>query len=295
LGENRCALGLLANATTDGKTSETGYYEMGEELDLEREEDDTQKIRLEREMIGDIRFKDVAFRYGSRKQVFKSLNLDIRKGETTAIVGESGSGKTTLISLLQNLYPVQSGNIHIGDYNIAQVGNESLRQLVGSVPQQIELFAGTIAGNIALGDLEPDMKKIIGLCEQLGIREFIEKLPHSYMTSVGEHGASLSGGERQRIAIARALYKNPEILIFDEATSSLDSVSEKYVKQTLSDLAKQGKTIIVIANRLSTVKHADTIVVLEEGKVAETGTHRQLLEHKGVYFKLWNEQFDKIN
>ncbi|GHU87349.1 bacteriocin cleavage/export ABC transporter [Bacteroidia bacterium] len=264
-------------------------------LDLEREEDDTQKIRMEREMIGDIRFKSVDFRYGSRKQVFESLSLDIRKGETTAIVGESGSGKTTLVSLLQNLYPLQSGSIHIGDYNIAQVGNESLRQLVGSVPQQIELFAGTIAGNIALGDFEPDMKKVVGLCEQLGIREFIEKLPNSYMTFVGEHGASLSGGERQRIAIARALYKDPEILIFDEATSSLDSVSEKYVKQTLNDLTKEGKTIIVIAHRLSTVKNADTIVVLKEGKVVETGTHQQLLERNGIYYKLWSEQFDKID
>jgi len=264
-------------------------------LDLEREEDDTQKIQLEREMIGNIQFKNVAFRYGSRKQVFESLDLNIKKGETTAIVGESGSGKTTLASLLQNLYPIQSGSIYTGDYNIAQVGNESLRRLVGSVPQQIELFAGTIAENIALGDFEPDMKKIVDLCEQLGIRDFIEKLPYSYMTSIGEHGSSLSGGERQRIAIARALYKNPEILIFDEATSSLDSVSEKYVKQTLINLAEQGKTIIVIAHRLSTVKSADTIIVLEEGKVTETGIHRQLLENRGVYYKLWNEQIEKID
>jgi len=263
-------------------------------LDLEREEDDAQRIRLDKDMIGDIRFENVSFRYGSRKQVFESLTLSIRKGQTTAIVGESGSGKTTLVSLLQHLYPIQSGSIHIGDYNLSQISNESLRQQIGSVPQQIELFAGSITENIALGYFEPDMKKIIGLCERLGIREFIEKLPHSYGTFIGEHGASLSGGERQRIAIARSLYKDPEILIFDEATSSLDSISEKYVKQTLDDLALEGKTIIIIAHRLSTAKYADTIIVLQEGKVIETGAHAQLMENHGMYWKLWNNQNERL-
>jgi ATP-binding cassette subfamily B protein len=263
-------------------------------MDLEREEDSSQKIRLDRYMIGNIKFENVDFRYGARKQVFESLNLIIKKGKTTAIVGESGSGKTTLAALLQNLYPIQSGNISIGDYSIAHISNESLRQMVGSVPQQIELFAGSVAENIALGDFEPDMKKIVELCEQLGIREFIEKLPNTYMTQIGEHGVSLSGGEKQRIAIARTLYRNPEILIFDEATSSLDSISEKYVKQTLQHLAKQGKTIIIIAHRLSTVKNADIILVLENGKPAETGTHAQLIEKNGVYRRLWNEQFEQF-
>jgi ATP-binding cassette subfamily B protein len=263
-------------------------------MDLEREEDDSQKITLERDMTGDIRFENVDFRYGSRKQVFESLCLTIEKGKTTAIVGESGSGKTTLASLLQNLYPIQSGNISIGNFSIAQISNESLRQMVGSVPQQIELFAGTIAENIALGDFEPDMKKIVELCEQLGIRGFIEKLPNTYMTHIGEHGVALSGGERQRIAIARALYRNPEILIFDEATSSLDSISEKYVKQTLQHLIQQGKTVIIIAHRLSTVKNADIILVMENGRLAETGTHTQLIEKRGAYSKLWNEQYEQF-
>jgi ATP-binding cassette subfamily B protein len=260
-------------------------------MDLEREEDESQKIALERDMVADIAFENVNFRYGSRKQVFNSLCINIKKGETTAIIGESGSGKTTLVSLIQNLYPIQSGTIKIGNLNISQVSNESLRRMVGSVPQQIELFAGTIAENIALGDFEPDMKRIIKLSEKLGIREFIEKLPNSYMTQIGEHGASLSGGERQRIAIARALYKNPEILIFDEATSSLDSLSERYVKNTLDSLIHEGKTIIIIAHRLSTVKNADTIIVLEEGKMVESGKHEELLKSNGVYHKLWNEGF----
>lgn len=263
-------------------------------MDLEREQDENNKILLKPEMVGNIQFENVAFRYGSRKQVFESLNLTIHKSETTAIIGESGSGKTTLISLIQNLYPIQSGSIRIGDYNINQINNESLRQIVGTVPQQIELFAGSIIENIALGDFEPDMQRIMQLCDQLGIKDFIEKLPNAYLTQIGEHGVSLSGGERQRIAIARALYKNPAILIFDEATSSLDSISEKYVKKTLSALAKDGKTIIIIAHRLSTVKHADTIIVLENGKMTESGTHDQLIQTNGVYSKLWNEQFNQI-
>ncbi len=264
-------------------------------MDLEREQDDSQKIELEPDMIGDITFENISFRYGSRKEVFKGLNLKIEKGKTTAVIGESGSGKTTLISLLQHIYPIQSGQIRIGEYDISQISNRSLRRRVGTVPQQIELFAGTIIENIAVGDLQPDMKRIVDLVEQLGLKDFIERLPNGYMTYIGEHGASLSGGERQRIAIARALYKEPEILIFDEATSSLDSISEKHVKQTLDALAKRGKTVIVIAHRLSTVKNADMIVVLDKGQVAETGTHKELFNSGGIYSRLWNEQFDQLD
>ena len=263
-------------------------------MDLERESDDSQKVKLMPEMIGDVSFDNVEFRYGSRRKVFESLNLKIEKGKTTAVIGESGSGKTTLISLMQHIYPIQSGQIRIGEFDIAQVTNTSLRKIVGTVPQQIELFAGSIAENIAIGDLYPDMKRIIDLSEQLGLKEFIEKLPQNYMTYIGEHGTSLSGGERQRIAIARALYKEPEILIFDEATSSLDSVSEKYVKQTLKNLADKGKTIVVIAHRLSTVRDADAIVVLDNGQVVQQGVHEQLIHEEGVYSKLWNEQYGVI-
>lgn len=260
-------------------------------MDLEREQDDSQKIVLEPDMVGDISFENVVFRYGSRKEVFKGLNLNIEKGKTTAILGESGSGKTTLVSLLQNIYPIQSGRIRIGEYDIDQITNKSLRHIVGTVPQQIELFAGTILENIAVGDLTPNMKRVVELVKQLGLTNFIERLPNEFQTYIGEHGTSLSGGERQRIAIARALYKDPEILIFDEATSSLDSTSESFVKQTLDALAKQGKTIIVIAHRLSTVRSADNIVVIDKGKVLETGTHRELYNAGGRYFSLWDEQF----
>lgn len=263
-------------------------------MDLEREQDDTQKIHLEPEMVGDICFENVSFRYGSRKEIFNGLELTINKGKTTAIIGESGSGKTTLVSLLQHIYPIQGGHIRIGNYDIMQIDNKSLRRRVGTVPQQIELFAGSLVDNIAVGEFLPDMKRIIDLIGQLGLRDFVEKLPNGVMSYVGEHGVSLSGGERQRIAIARALYKQPEILIFDEATSSLDSISERYVKKTLDALADQCKTIIVIAHRLSTVKNADRIVVLDKGKVVETGAHRELCELGGVYYKLWNEQVEVL-
>lgn len=261
-------------------------------MDLEREQDNDQKIALQPDMIGDISFENVSFRYGSRKEVFKELNLKIEQGKTTAVIGESGSGKTTLISLLQHIYPIQSGHIRIGDYDIAQIDNKSLRRRVGTVPQQIELFAGTIVENIAVGDLHPDMRRITDLVDQLGLRKFIERLPEGLNTFIGEHGASLSGGERQRIAIARALYKEPEILIFDEATSSLDTTAERYVKQTLEALAEQGKTVIIIAHRLTTVKDADRIVVLDKGQVVETGTHGELFRAGGIYSRLWNEVFD---
>jgi ATP-binding cassette, subfamily C, bacteriocin exporter len=256
-------------------------------MDLEQEEDLSGKLDLTPASIGDIRFHNVSFRYGTRQQVFNDFNLFIEKGKTTAIIGESGSGKTTLISLLQNIYPVQQGQISIGDCELRFIRNESLRHMVATVPQEVQLFGGSILENIALGEYDPDMQRVISICHSLGIKHFIENLPQAYQTQVGEHGLSLSGGERQRIAIARALYKNPEILIFDEATSSLDTQSEQYVKETLRLFAATGKTVILIAHRLSTIRDADRIVVLKQGRVAEEGSHQQLYERRGTYFDLW--------
>lgn len=256
-------------------------------MDLEQEETTSSKVELTPAHIGDIRFNHVSFRYGTRQQVFTDLSLDIAKGKTTAIIGESGSGKTTLISLLQNIYSIQQGQICIGDLELRFIKNESLRRLVATVPQEVQLFAGSILENIALGEYLPDMQRVLQLCESLGIRSFIEQLPQAYETQVGEHGLSLSGGERQRIAIARALYKQPEILIFDEATSSLDALSECRVKETLRAFATSGRTVIVIAHRLSTIQDADCIVVLSKGSVVETGTHQELLSLEGEYHRLW--------
>ncbi|GAA0546344.1 peptidase domain-containing ABC transporter [Chitinophaga japonensis] len=256
-------------------------------MDLEQEES-TQKVVLQPNMIGDIVFSNVSFSYGTRVEVFRQFNLLLMKGRISAIVGESGSGKSTLMSLLQNIYPLKEGTIAIGNTDIRYIQHESLRRQVSVVPQQIDLFAGTVADNIAVGEFEPDMQKVLTIAQQLGILEFIEKLPDGFNTLLGEHGVNLSGGQRQRIAIARALYRDPEILILDEATSSLDPVSDLYVQNVMQELRDAGKTIIVIAHRLSTVVNADKIVVLQDGALAEEGTHAQLLARNTVYAKLWS-------
>lgn len=242
-------------------------------------------------MIHDIRFQNVSFRYGTRVQVFENFDLTIAKGSITAIVGESGSGKSTLLSLLQNIYPLQAGSIFVVNYDIKHISNHTLRQLVSVVPQQIDLFAGNVIENIAVGDYEPDMQRIIDICQQLGISEFIEKLPNGFHSYLGENGANLLGGQKQRIAIARALYRNPEILILDEATSSLDSLSEKSVQNTIKQLRAANKTVLIIAHRLSTIMNADKIVVVEHGKVVEEGSHQQLLQNQRAYHQLWVSQY----
>ena len=258
-------------------------------MDLEREET-TDKLELTADGIGNIQFKDVHFSYGSRVDVFEGFNCEIEKGKTTAIVGESGSGKTTLASLVQNLYSLKKGKIMIGDYDIQYISNQSLRTMVSVVPQQIDLFSGNVIDNIALGEDIPNMQRIIDITKKLGILEFIEKLPNGFQTYLGENGSQLSGGQKQRIAIARALYKNPEILILDEATSALDTESEQIIQRTLDEFKAQGKTMIVIAHRLSTIAHADTILVMKEGKVIEQGSHKELLAKDSVYKRMWEKQ-----
>ncbi|WP_268225239.1 peptidase domain-containing ABC transporter [Sinomicrobium oceani] len=262
-------------------------------MDLEREEQDD-KIKLTRENIGDIAFRNVFFRYGTRVEVFKDFSLDIPKGKITAVIGESGSGKSTLISLLQNIYPIQKGKILIGEYDLKYIENSSLRDLVGVVPQKIDLFGGNVVENIAVGEFQPDMERIMKICKSIGILSFVENLPNGFATYLGENGATLSGGQKQRIAIARALYKQPEILVLDEATSSLDSTSESFVQKTIATLREQNKTIIVIAHRLSTVVHADKIVVLEKGEVVEQGSHKELYADKGHYYTLWQQQIPEF-
>ena len=257
-------------------------------FELEAEENRT--LDHELELKGDIKFNQVCFGYGTRKEVFNKLNLTIPEGKFTAIVGESGSGKSTIAALIQKLYPLTDGEIRIGNLNLQHVTNLNIRNKISVVPQHIELYAATVLENIALGDIDPDLASILRICEQLGILSFIESLPNGFETKISENGVSLSGGERQRLAIARALYRDPEILILDEPTASLDSQSELYVQNTLSELTSSDKTIILIAHRLSSVINADKIVVLKSGEIVEEGTHREMIENRASYYDLWKQQ-----
>lgn len=258
-------------------------------FDLDPEED-SGKMEIVPQLLGDIHFENVSFRYGTRATVFESLNLTIRKGTFTAIVGESGSGKSTIISLLHKLYSLSGGSIRIGSNDITNFSNRSLRKIMACVPQEIELFTGTIAENIAPADLNPDMNRILEVCSNLGISRFIESIPGGFNAMLGEHGAKLSGGQRQLIAIARAMYLNPEILILDEATSSLDPITESHIQFTLSEFIRSGRTLIVIAHRLSTIRRADIIYVLDKGRVVESGTFSNLVQSDGYFLEMLKHQ-----
>ncbi|MDM8160954.1 peptidase domain-containing ABC transporter [Labilibaculum sp. K2S] len=262
-------------------------------MDLEREEEENM-IELKKETIGDILFQDVSFSYGTRVDVFEKFSMQIPQGKITAIIGESGSGKTTIAALLQKLYPLNDGNIYIENVNLKYASNDSLRNYVGIVPQNLDLFAGNVVENIAVGEFQPDMERILDICKQLGILNFIEELPNGFQTWLGENGASLSGGQKQRLAIARALYRDPQVLILDEATSSLDSISEEQVQTCIRNLKAQGKTIILIAHRLGTVLQSDKIIVLEKGKLIEEGAHSELYQQKGKYYEMWQKQMPEI-
>jgi ATP-binding cassette subfamily B protein len=262
-------------------------------MDLEEDKDEGKITIEDGKLTGNIKFKDISFRYGSRAQVFEHLDLTIKKGEITAVLGESGSGKTTIMAILQRLYPIQEGQIMLGDYDINYLTKDSLNNLVGIVPQKVDLFAGNVIDNIAIGDFNPDFQRIIHICKELDMLKFIEKLPNNFQTYLGENGASLSGGQKQRIAIARALYRNPDVLILDEATSALDTTSEDYVLKTMAKLKDEGKTVIMITHRLATAAHADNVLLLENGKLIEEGSYESLMLQKGHYYKLWQNQLPK--
>lgn len=237
------------------------------------------------DFTGTIEFKKVSFKY-EVKPVLQQIDLNIPKGKTIALVGLSGAGKSTLVDLLPRFYDVEEGSIQIDGHDIRDLKLDSLRGLIGIVPQQSILFNDTIINNIAFGDEHPDKNKVEQAAKMAHAHDFIMEMGDGYESTVGEQGNKLSGGQKQRIAIARALYKNAPILILDEATSALDNESEKLVQAALNNLL-QDRTSIVIAHRLSTIQNADTIVVMDEGRVAETGTHEELLGRNGIYKKLY--------
>ena len=237
-----------------------------------------------------IEFKNASFKYEKSEYILKDINLKIEKGKIIAIVGPSGAGKSTLVDLIPRFYDLTSGNLFIDGTDIRNVNIESLRKLMGIVTQETILFNDTIRHNIAYGENDIPIAQIIEASKAANAHKFIDTIENGYDTVIGDRGVKLSGGERQRLSIARAILKNPPILILDEATSSLDTESEILVQQAIERLM-HGRTSIVIAHRLSTIQNADMIVVLEHGKIAETGTHSKLLLTSGLYKKLYNLQF----
>ncbi len=236
-----------------------------------------------------IELKDVSFSYVDNFNVLNNVDLTIETGQTTAIVGSTGSGKSTLIKLLLRLYEINNGSISYDSNSLKDIELSSLREKIGLVSQDVFLFEGTVIENIAYGDLNASESEVWNAAQKSEADEFINNLPQKEKTIVGERGQKLSGGQRQRISIARAILKNPEILILDEATSSVDNETEAAIQRSL-DILKKDRTVIVIAHRLSTVRNADIIYVLENGSVVESGNHESLLDIEGVYSKLWSVQ-----
>ena len=245
------------------------------------------------EKIQDIKFENVNYKYGdSNEYVLKNINLDVKAGEIVAFVGKSGSGKTTLVNLLARFFNTDEGTVKVNGVNIKNIPLKIYRNKFAIVPQETFLFGGTIKENISFGKEVTD-EEIISAAKMANAYNFIqEDLPNKFETEVGERGALLSGGQKQRIAIARALIKNPEIMILDEATSALDSESEKLVQEALDSLM-EGRTTFVIAHRLSTIVRADKIVVMENGEIKEMGTHSELIAMNGIYKNLYDIQFNE--
>jgi ATP-binding cassette subfamily B protein len=261
-------------------------------LDLAEEaHDDPQKATFQgvRDAIA---LHDVSFRYGCRAHVLEHVSLHIPAGTTVAIVGESGSGKSSLLKLLMGFYAPTAGRILLDGVDMRDFAVASLRSRIGLVSQEPFIFNGTLRENIALGRPGATMEDIVEATRIAGLEEFIATLPERYDTVIGERGANLSGGQRQRLAIARALLREPEIVIFDEATSHLDTATERAIQVSLKT-ALAGKTIVLVAHRLSTIREADLIYVLHRGRIVQSGMHCQLLEQEGLYRTLWQAQTDE--
>lgn len=280
----------LINLQPTMQTAIVASDRLSEILELSSEKDDNEEKRLKNISLNqNISISGLNFRYGTRKLVLNNINMNIKSGEKVALVGESGSGKTTLVKLLMHFYDWENGEICFGNYNIKDINLESLRDKIAYISQDIFMFSGTIRENLLLGNENATLEEIIEACKLSKANEFIEKMPARYDTLLEENAANLSGGQKQRLAIARALLKKPDILIMDEATSNLDSVTEKAIEKTINDLP-DSITKIIIAHRLSTIMRCDRIFVLEDGQIIEEGSHKDLMEKKQKYYNLWKEQ-----
>jgi subfamily B ATP-binding cassette protein MsbA len=265
-------------------------------LDLEPSVKEAENAIELKEFKSEIVFEDVWFAYNSNNGVngdfvLKNINLVVKKGEIIAIVGPSGAGKTTLVDLIPRFYDPVKGRILIDGIDLRMLKIKSLREKIGIVAQETILFNDTVRNNIAYGLQDCPIEKIIEAAIMANAHEFIMQLPNGYDTVIGERGIKLSGGERQRISIARALLKNPPILILDEATSNLDAESEIYIQEAIERLMKN-RTVFVIAHRLSTIRNADRIIVIDNGRIVQEGKHEELLKQKGLYQKLYKMQFN---
>lgn len=269
----------------------TGFERFHEIMEISPQIVSPKSPVLLQSLEGTIHFRDVSFYYDADKPILSHLNLEIQKGKHIALVGPSGVGKSTIIQLIPRFYDVISGAITIDGHDIRDLELSILRKSIGIVQQDVFIFHGTIAENILYGDTEATMDAVIEAAKKAYIHEFIQALPEGYNTLVGERGVKLSGGQKQRLSIARVFLKNPPIVILDEATSALDNASERYVQMALNALSI-GKTTITVAHRLSTVMHADQILVLEGSAVVEAGKHDDLLKLGGLYAKLYSAQFE---
>ncbi len=267
----------------------TGFERYCQIMDLPEETDEKDASEL-KDVKGDIEFKNVSYGYEQDSDVLKDVSLKIKAGETFALVGPSGGGKTTICHLIPRFYHLNEGQILIDGKDINSVTAKSLRENIGIVQQDVYLFDDTIANNILYGNLKATEEQMIEAAKKANIHDYIMSLPEGYQTNIGERGVKLSGGQKQRLCIARVFLKDPAILILDEATSALDNTTEMLIQKSLDELCK-GRTTIVVAHRLSTIKNADEIAVISAGKVLEKGTHKELMDLNGQYARLYNEQF----
>lgn len=285
-------IGMSFTALMDINTAFTAAEKIFEVLDRKPKIDANPSAGLRlNDVEGNAIIEDGVFSYPTRQNVkiLRKLNLSIKSGEKIALVGQSGCGKSTVIQMIQRFYDFDEGSLQIEDQDIKNLNVPFIRSKLGIVSQEPVLFNKTIAQNIMYGDNERavSMEEVLEAAKKANIHSFVSSLPQGYETHVGGKGTQLSGGQKQRVAIARAMVRNPSILLLDEATSALDTESEKVVQEAL-EAAQEGRTSITIAHRLSTIMDVDRIFVLEKGRVAECGTHAELLAQKSIYFNLWN-------
>ena len=240
---------------------------------------------------GEFSFENVHFHYqDSEKNTLRGLNLKVRKGETIALVGESGAGKSTILNLVNGFYLATNGKVLIDGKDLSAIDLRSYRKHLAVVPQTSILFSGTIRDNITYGCSNVSEERLMAAVKAANLSELIESLPDGLNTMVGEHGGKLSGGQRQRVSIARALIRDPKVIVLDEATSALDTISEKLIQEAINNLAKD-RTTFIVAHRLSTIRDADIILVMKDGQIIEQGRHEELLAKNGFYAGLYNSQF----